>query len=320
VTNPFFGVAAAGSTLSTRQTIEIGQLLRPFPQFLNVNMSQSTGAHSQYHAGIVQVRKRVTGWWGGSFSYTYSRLNDNQFGASNYYSSAPGLQNNYAVIPGSPYYDPDVEYGRSLLDSPHKVVIAPTFLLPFGKGKKWADSTLGDALLGNWSITPVIQLQSGFPMGISQNVTGTQFLYGGTLRPNVVRARTSSRRATSRIGSIVRPARRVASLITSTTTRRRSRPRRSTHSAMRRARYPVSCRPGATTSTSASTRRSHWRQHLGVGPARSAEYFQHRPVGGAGELRVRELVVRPNQHAGQQHADGAVHTAVRLLTLERTEG
>ena len=186
VANPFFGVAAAGSTLSTRQTIEIGQLLRPFPQFLNVNMSQSTGAHSQYHAGIVQVRKRVTGWWGGSFSYTYSRLNDNQFGASNYYSSAPGLQNNYAVIPGSPYYDPDVEYGRSLLDSPHKVVIAPTFLLPFGKGKKWADSTLGDALLGNWSITPVIQLQSGFPMGISQNVTGTQFLYGGTLRPNVV--------------------------------------------------------------------------------------------------------------------------------------
>ena len=33
VTNPFFGVAAAGSTLASRATIEIGQLLRPFPQF-----------------------------------------------------------------------------------------------------------------------------------------------------------------------------------------------------------------------------------------------------------------------------------------------
>ena len=47
VTNPFFGVAAAGSTLSTRQTIEIGQLLRPFPQFQNVNMCRSRPARTR---------------------------------------------------------------------------------------------------------------------------------------------------------------------------------------------------------------------------------------------------------------------------------
>jgi hypothetical protein len=187
VPNPFFGVAAAGSTLSTRSTIEIGQLLRPFPQFLNVNMSQSTGAHSQYHAAILQLRKRSTGFWGGNFSYTYSRLNDNQFGASNYYSSAPGLQNNYVVVPGSPYYDPDQEYGRSLLDSPHKVVIAPMFNLPFGEGKQFlANSRIGSALLGGWSIMPVATFQAGFPLGVSQNVSGTAFLYGGTQRPNLV--------------------------------------------------------------------------------------------------------------------------------------
>ena len=187
VPNPFFGVAAAGSTLSTRSTIEIGQLLRPFPQFLNVNMQQSTGAHSQYHAGIVQLRKRVTGIWGGTFSYTYSRLNDNQFGESNYYASAPGLQNNYTVVPGSPYYNPDQEYGRSLLDSPHKVVIAPTVMLPFGEGKKFlSNSRIAGAILGGWSITPAVTLQAGFPLGVSQNVTGTAFLYGGTQRPNIV--------------------------------------------------------------------------------------------------------------------------------------
>jgi hypothetical protein len=187
VPNPFFGVAAAGSTLASRATIEIGQLLRPFPQFLNVNMSQSTGAHSQYHAGIIQVRKRTTGVWGGNFSYTYSRLNDNQFGASNYYASAPGLQNNYIVVPGSAYYDPDQEYGRSLLDSPHKIVIAPTFNLPFGTGKRFlSDSRVGRALLGGWSVTPVATFQAGFPLGVSQNITGTAFLYGGTQRPNVV--------------------------------------------------------------------------------------------------------------------------------------
>jgi hypothetical protein len=149
-------------------------------------MMQSTGAHSRYHAGIFQLRKRVSGLWGGSISYTLSRLNDNQFGESNYYSSAPGLQNNYTVIPGSPYYNPDQEYGRSLLDSPHKIVIAPTVMLPFGQGRKFANGGLGDALLGGWSITPVVTVQSGFPIGISQNQPTQSFLFGNGLRPNVV--------------------------------------------------------------------------------------------------------------------------------------
>jgi hypothetical protein len=187
VANPFLGVPGVG-TFSTASTIQIGQLLRPFPEFGNVYMQQSTGARSQYNAGIISVRKRVTGVWGGTFSYTYSRLNDNQFAQGNYYASAPLIQNNYEVIPGSPYYNPDQEYGRSLLDSPHKLVIAPTFLRPFGDGHTLlASSRLGNLLLGGWSITPVATLQSGFPLGVSQNVTtANPFLFGGTPRPNLV--------------------------------------------------------------------------------------------------------------------------------------
>lgn len=187
VPNPFYNVAAAGG-FASRQNIELGQLLRPYPQFGNVNMQQSTGAHSQYHAAIVQVRKRSTGLWGGNFSYTFSRLKDNQFGQTNFYSSSPGLQNNYTVVPDSPYYDPDAEYGRSLLDSPHKIVLAPTVNLPFGQGHRFlAESTLGDALLGGWSVTPVITMQSGFPIGVQQNTTANPlFLFGGTIRPNIV--------------------------------------------------------------------------------------------------------------------------------------
>ncbi len=186
VPNPFFGVASAGQ-FARSATIELGQLLRPYPQFGNVMMMQSTGAHSQYHAGIFQIRKRATGIWGGNFSYTYSRLNDNQFGQGNYYTSAPGLQNNYTVVPDSPYYNPDQEYGLSLLDSPHKIVVAPTVNLPFGEGQKFlADSRIADVLLGGWSITPVITFSSGFPMGVSQNQTATAFLLGNNLRPNIV--------------------------------------------------------------------------------------------------------------------------------------
>jgi hypothetical protein len=185
VPNPFFGIPEAGQ-FASRRTIELGQLLRPYPQFTNVYMMQATGARSQYHAAVFQLRKRVVGLWGGNISYTFSRLEDNQFGQGNYYSSAPGLQNNYTVIPGSEYYNPDLEYGRSLLDSPHKLVIAPTVNLPFGEDQKWLTTGLGNILLGGWSITPVITFNSGFPIGVSQNAPSTTFLMGGTPRPNIV--------------------------------------------------------------------------------------------------------------------------------------
>lgn len=185
VPNPFFGIAAAGQ-FASRATIERGQLLRPYPQFGNVQMMQSTGARSQYHAAIFQLRKRVVGLWGGNFNYTYSRLTDNQFGQDNYYSSSPGLQNNYTVVPDSPYFNPDAEYGRSLLDSPHKVVIAPTVNLPFGDGRKYLTGGIGNLLLGGWSVTPVVTFNAGFPIGVSQNAPATTYLMGGTPRPNIV--------------------------------------------------------------------------------------------------------------------------------------
>ncbi|OFW26897.1 MAG: hypothetical protein A3H97_21855 [Acidobacteria bacterium RIFCSPLOWO2_02_FULL_65_29] len=186
VPNPFFGIPQAGQ-FASRATIERGQLLRPFPQFGNVMWADATGARSQYHALIFQGRKRTDNLWGVNFSYTYSRLMDNQVGQGNYYSSAPGVQNSYVLVPWSEYYDPDSEYGRSLLDSPHKVTISPTLLLPFGDGKRFlSEGGVGNAVFGGWSLTAVMQFQSGFPMGVSQNITGGQFLMGGSVRPNLV--------------------------------------------------------------------------------------------------------------------------------------
>ena len=184
VPNPFFGVAGAG-TFATRATIERNQLLRPFPQFLNVNQAETNLGKSQYHAGVIQIRKRMT-WWSGSFAYTYSRLMDNQFGQGNYYTSAPGLLNAYTFIDGSTYFNPDAEYGRSLIDSPHKLSMTPQIQLPFGEGRRFLNnSRLANAILGNWTLAAVIQMQSGFPIGVSQNTNNTNLL-GAAQRPNLV--------------------------------------------------------------------------------------------------------------------------------------
>ena len=100
---------------------------------------QSTGARSQYHAGIVQVRKRADRPVGRQLQLHLQPPERQPVRRrATTTSSAPGLQNNYTVIPDSPYYNPDQEYGRSLLDSPHKIVLAPTFNLPFGEGKTLA--------------------------------------------------------------------------------------------------------------------------------------------------------------------------------------
>ena len=185
VNNPFFGVEGAGS-YSTRRTIPRNQLLRPFPQFDTVNMQESNWGKSQYHAGVMSLRKRMT-WWGGSFSYTYSRLSDNQFGQGNYYTSAPGLLNAYTFIEGSEYFNPDLEYGRSLIDSPHKLSMTPTIQLPFGEGRRFlSGSRLADVILGNWTISTVIQMQSGFPIGVSQNTNTNSYMLGASQRPNIV--------------------------------------------------------------------------------------------------------------------------------------
>lgn len=184
VPNPFFGNAAAGS-FATRTTLARNQLLRPFPQFDSVNMTYSTLAKSRYDAGVVSVTKRATGWWGGRFSYTYSRLSDNQFGQGNYYTGAPGILNHYTAVPWSDYFNPDAEYGRSLLDSPHKLALSPILRLPFGRGQRWLDKGVGNLLAGGWTVSFVIQLQSGFPIGVSQNTNNTNLLGAGQ-RPNLV--------------------------------------------------------------------------------------------------------------------------------------
>ena len=55
---------------------------------------------------------------------------------------------------------------------PHRLIIAPMFELPFGKGKSiGANNKAVDAILGGWLITTAINVQSGFPLAVIQSDT-----------------------------------------------------------------------------------------------------------------------------------------------------
>jgi hypothetical protein len=198
VPNPFFGrPELAGTGLGTSATIARQQLLRPYPQFLNINARQVTEGFSRYNAGVVEFTKRVSNGWGGRVSYTYSGLMDNQVGETNFYSLvSPGLPlNNFNYIASMPHcaagaqytsacYDPRAEYGRGMLDVPHRLIIAPLFELPFGQNRRWVNnSKTADWIVGGWSISMVANLQSGFPTNVQQ--TDNTNLLGGAQRPNL---------------------------------------------------------------------------------------------------------------------------------------
>jgi hypothetical protein len=113
-------------------------------------------------------------------------LKDNLIGQTNFYSAGGfNPQNNYNYIPGSQYYNPDADYTYGILDVPHRVIIAPMVELPFGKGKRWGgDSRAAEWVLGGWTLSAAINLQSGFPLEVqASDNTGT---FSGVQRPNLV--------------------------------------------------------------------------------------------------------------------------------------
>jgi hypothetical protein len=176
VPNPFFGVPGTGE-FGARATIQAGQLLRPFPQFGDIFKYEMTdGGRRQYHAATFVLEKRTTNWWGGRFSYTLSRSEDNQFGQASTFQTRTALpQNNY---------DLDAEYGISNFDSPHRIILAPIVRFPnSGKGG------IAGLLLDGWNGSAVVELVSGSPLnavmsaGTSESNLG---LFGGRQRPNLV--------------------------------------------------------------------------------------------------------------------------------------
>jgi hypothetical protein len=192
VPNPFFGNASAGP-LSTQPTLTRAQLLRPFPQFLNIQDRQVSEGVNRYNAFVAEWTKRPRkGGLGGRVSYTYSVLKDNQVGETNFFSNnGNGIPvNSYNYMASKPAcqagqqfttacYDPLAEYQTGILDVPHRIIVAPIWQLP----SPAATSGLASWLAANWTAAAVFNFQSGFPIGLAES---DNTLFSGATRPNVI--------------------------------------------------------------------------------------------------------------------------------------
>ena len=180
VPNPFLGIPEFGE-LSQSSDIARAQLLLPYPEFQRVRAVRKSDGIGRFSALTIKAERRMDSL-GIAFqaSYSWSKMLDNYFGEANTFINRTTLPlDNFNLAN---------EYSYSIFDVPHRWIFAPIWDLPLGRGKRWASSGFAEKVFGGWNITPIIQIQSGFPTSVWQNLNNVAggFPYGGQQRPNRV--------------------------------------------------------------------------------------------------------------------------------------
>ncbi|MGB2714580.1 MAG: carboxypeptidase regulatory-like domain-containing protein [Vicinamibacterales bacterium] len=142
VTNPFRGLLP-GEGLNSNTT-QRQNLLRPYPQFGNIDVRRYDGS-SRFDSAQFRLERRFSAGYTVLTSYTWSdftekvtRLNDT---------------------------DPDFEERLNDTQLPHRLVVNGILELPFGRGRRWASDAnpVLNAFIGNWSVSAIWNWQAGRP-------------------------------------------------------------------------------------------------------------------------------------------------------------
>jgi hypothetical protein len=150
--------------------------------------NQASGTQSNgmmwYNALQAVLQKTMGSGLQYQVAYTFSKCMSNNTG---YYGTwSTFKQSNTA----SPYwqniYNPKSEWSPCYYDSTHVLSAYAIYELPFGKGKKFGTNMnkVADAVVGGWSVSPILALHSGFPLALYTNASDPTGTNSRGLRPN----------------------------------------------------------------------------------------------------------------------------------------
>jgi hypothetical protein len=187
VTNPFYGQVQTGPL--SLPTVQRGQLLRPYPQFLTLYVEGMPIGHSTYHSAQISFRKRFSSSLV-SLGYTISKGIGNTESRSDWLEggaqgSSMGFTDNN---------NRRLDRSLQVADTPQRLVVSYTLEAPFGPGKRYL-TNLGPAgrLVSGWEINGVYIAQIGTPVAVSavtnltgafNDVTDVYGSYSSNARPN----------------------------------------------------------------------------------------------------------------------------------------
>jgi hypothetical protein len=128
-------------------------------------------ANGEYNSLAVKVTKRYSAGLNLTAAYTHAVAIDD--------SSAIRIQGYDTLFPQNSYCI-RCERGLSSFDTRDRLVVAPLYELPIGKGKRLnIGNSVANAIVGGWQVGGIITLQSGIPQHItsSGDQSNTQSTY-----------------------------------------------------------------------------------------------------------------------------------------------
>jgi hypothetical protein len=173
VANPFSGVITVGSL--SGKTIPYGQLLRPYPEFGNVNIRAVHEGNSTYHSAQLKAERRFSKGFSMLVAYTFSKMLTDAGSRTTTNFANPGIQDSNNL---------SAEKAPGNVDVPQRLVVSYNWELPFGPGRAFLNERgLIGKVVGGWQLNGITTAQGGMPLGLTTSINQTNS-YGGGSRPN----------------------------------------------------------------------------------------------------------------------------------------
>jgi Carboxypeptidase regulatory-like domain len=168
-------------------SVVIGQLDRPYPQYQGLNLGGYGCCDSSYNSLQATVTRHFQG--GGTLlvAYTNAKLLSNTDTLTSWLEGNTG-----GVGAVQDYNNLSGERSLSSQDVSQRVIISYVLDLPFGRGKAFMNNASGgvDKVVGGWGVDGITSFQRGFPLKITWAGPSTPLESAGlgisNIRPDVV--------------------------------------------------------------------------------------------------------------------------------------
>jgi hypothetical protein len=147
VPNPFFRYLTPDKfpgQLRNQERVSIGSLLRPYPHYTGLTENLTPDRLDRFHSLQFRVQRQFTRGYSLLWAYSYNRQKTHEF------------------------FNPDDQYAERFTFIPnasprHRVTIAGTYDLPFGKGRPYLSNLhpVLNAVFGGWSTSSLFMYNSG---------------------------------------------------------------------------------------------------------------------------------------------------------------
>jgi hypothetical protein len=151
----------------------VARALRPYPQYNGIDTASGGGdhsGHSTYHAAMIRLERRYSAGFSLMTSYVFSKILTDSDG---YWVGGAAMD----------HFNRKLEKSIGQYDVPHNFKLSGIYELPFGKGKPWLTSGIGNAVVGGWRMSGIAIYTSGQPVGLGTTISNP--IFAGGNRPTI---------------------------------------------------------------------------------------------------------------------------------------